>query len=254
MALPRSLIVMAEYEWKAGVSHGYLWWLDFQSNQLERILLSGGTRERLTEVHFGGPMAADADAVYWGDTSLKTIEKWTPAGGGQVLTHADPDAVVVADGIIYWTDGFVTGSIRSIHTDGTGSKPLLCGLTAPSALYVDGSYVVAASDVASSACLAEPSRVLEEQAKLISARRAHTHRFAGTRAPRNSGSRPAGSRKERRAKPRGGALPGGRRRWPDRLLELARVYGISTVRYDSADLKQDLATLAKLESGHMSGA
>ena len=129
------------------VHDGYFWWLDFQSNQLERISLSGGTREHLTEVHFGGPMAADADAVYWGDTSLKTIEKWTPAGGRQMLAHADPDMVVVADGIIYWTDGFVTGSIRSIHTDGTGSKPLLCNLTAPGALFVDGSYVVTSSDV-----------------------------------------------------------------------------------------------------------
>ena len=41
---------------------------------------------------------------------------------------------------------------------------------------------------------------------------------------------------------------------PDRLLELARVYGISTVRYDASDLKQDLTTLAKLESGRLSGA
>ena len=40
---------------------------------------------------------------------------------------------------------------------------------------------------------------------------------------------------------------------PDRLLELARVYGISTVRYDASDLKQDLTTLAKLESEHLSG-
>ena len=92
-------------------------------------------------------MAADADAVYWGDTSLKTIEKWTSAGGRQMLAHADPDAVVVADGIIYWTDGFVDGSIRSIHTDGTGSKPLLCNLSRPGALFVDGSYVVTSSDV-----------------------------------------------------------------------------------------------------------
>jgi hypothetical protein len=91
-------------------------------------------------------MAADADAVYWGDTSLKTLEKWTQAGGRQRLSGADPDDVIVADGIIYWTDGFINGSIRSIHTDGTGPKSLLCGLTSPGALFVAGSYVVASTE------------------------------------------------------------------------------------------------------------
>ena len=41
---------------------------------------------------------------------------------------------------------------------------------------------------------------------------------------------------------------------PDRLLELARAHGVPTVRYDSADLREDLSTLAKLERGRTSGA
>ncbi len=41
---------------------------------------------------------------------------------------------------------------------------------------------------------------------------------------------------------------------PDRLLELARAHGVSTVHYDSADLREDLSTLAKLERRRMSGA
>jgi hypothetical protein len=36
---------------------------------------------------------------------------------------------------------------------------------------------------------------------------------------------------------------------PDAFLELARVHGIPVVRYDDADLRDDLSTLAKLEQG-----
>jgi hypothetical protein len=41
---------------------------------------------------------------------------------------------------------------------------------------------------------------------------------------------------------------------PDRLLELARAHGVSTVHYNSADLHEDLSTLAKLERRRTSGA
>jgi hypothetical protein len=41
---------------------------------------------------------------------------------------------------------------------------------------------------------------------------------------------------------------------PERLLELARTHGVSTIRYESDDLRQDLSTLAKLERGRTSGA
>jgi hypothetical protein len=112
---------------------GYRWWLDFQSNNLERVPLAGGTRERLVEVHFGGPIAGDANAVYWGDTSLNTIEKWSPATGRVRLSDADPNGIVVADGTIYWTNGFIGGSVRSVRTDGTGHRTLLCGLQSRSA-------------------------------------------------------------------------------------------------------------------------
>ncbi|HEY6562360.1 MAG TPA: hypothetical protein VI072_34065 [Polyangiaceae bacterium] len=41
---------------------------------------------------------------------------------------------------------------------------------------------------------------------------------------------------------------------PDQLLELTRVYGIATTRYDLIDFNQDMATLAKLSSRPTSGA
>lgn len=41
---------------------------------------------------------------------------------------------------------------------------------------------------------------------------------------------------------------------PDHLLDLARDHGVPVVRYESRDLRDDLATLAKLERGRSSGA
>ena len=41
---------------------------------------------------------------------------------------------------------------------------------------------------------------------------------------------------------------------PDRLLELARDHGVPVVRFEAGDLRDDLATLAKLERGRPSGA
>lgn len=40
---------------------------------------------------------------------------------------------------------------------------------------------------------------------------------------------------------------------PDRLLDLAREHGVPIVRYESADLRDDLATLATLERGRVAG-
>jgi hypothetical protein len=40
---------------------------------------------------------------------------------------------------------------------------------------------------------------------------------------------------------------------PDRLLELARLHGVPVVRYESSDLREDLATLAKIERGRTTG-
>jgi len=41
---------------------------------------------------------------------------------------------------------------------------------------------------------------------------------------------------------------------PDHLLDLARDHALPFVRYEASDLRDDLATLAKLERGRTSGA
>jgi hypothetical protein len=41
---------------------------------------------------------------------------------------------------------------------------------------------------------------------------------------------------------------------PDHLLDLARDHAVPVIRYQPSDLRDDLATLAKLERGRTSGA
>jgi hypothetical protein len=41
---------------------------------------------------------------------------------------------------------------------------------------------------------------------------------------------------------------------PDRLLDLAKVHGVPVVRYESADLSEDLSTLESLQRRRASGA
>lgn len=130
----------------AGGGSGGTGGVSFQTASLERVSLTGGSREQLAGVHFGGPMAAEGDTVFWGDTSLKTIEKWSEATGRVKLSGADPNDVVVADGVVYWTNGFITGSVGAVDADGTGRRSILCGLRNPGALFVDGSYLIVDAD------------------------------------------------------------------------------------------------------------
>ena len=41
---------------------------------------------------------------------------------------------------------------------------------------------------------------------------------------------------------------------PDTLLELARAHGVPVVRYETSDLREDLATLAKIQGRPTTGA
>lgn len=124
------------------IHDGFYWWLDFRTNSLERIPLGGGTRERLTQVHHGGAMEADANGVYWADRSLGAIEKWTPAGGRQVVTQTRASGLTLADGTLYFSD---TGTVQSVKTDGTGLTSILCNLSGFPGVYADGGALLIVS-------------------------------------------------------------------------------------------------------------
>jgi hypothetical protein len=134
------------------ISHqGNLYWLDFNTEQLERVPVAGGARQKLAEVFFGGPMAAAGNAVYWADTSLNTVEKWEEgAQTTQKLATASspfdsPEYLAVEGSTVYWVLGFICGEVHQVQTDGSGAALYTQGTDsadwvglAPGALFVMG--------------------------------------------------------------------------------------------------------------------
>jgi hypothetical protein len=107
------------------VHDGYLYWLDFTTSYLERVPVTGGERERLVDVHFGGPMAASDQGVFWADTSLNTVERWTEgATASQKLWTGSffdsPEYVSVVGDTVYWVLGFNCGELYQAKVDGSG--------------------------------------------------------------------------------------------------------------------------------------
>ncbi|WP_437939523.1 hypothetical protein [Sorangium sp. So ce341] len=133
------------------ISHdGALYWLDFRTNQLERVAREGGTREPLAEVFFGGPMAAAGERVFWLDTSLHTVNQWRDGAAAIDVLHdiedvlnADPapSAITVSGDTIYWLQGFGCAELWQVKTDGTGARRTASGFLLADGLAVDESHV-----------------------------------------------------------------------------------------------------------------
>jgi hypothetical protein len=130
------------------------YWMDFNTNQLTRVPVTGGTPTALTEIFFGGPMAADGNTIYWYDTSYDGIEKWNP-GDKQPTelrhfsTFADDepnDDIVVSNGYVYWSGGFGCVGMYRMKTDGTEGKLLAQGFGLGGPFAIDDQYVYAAGD------------------------------------------------------------------------------------------------------------
>ncbi|WP_207217781.1 MULTISPECIES: hypothetical protein [Sorangium] len=134
------------------ISHdGALYWLDFQTEQLERVPREGGTREPLAEVFFGGPMAAAGESVFWTDTSLHTVNRWRDGAAAIDVLHdiervpnADPapSAIAVSGDTVYWLQGFGCVELWQVKTDGTGARRTASGFFLADGLAVDEGHVV----------------------------------------------------------------------------------------------------------------
>jgi hypothetical protein len=132
----------------ATIREGTFYWIGWPSSNLQRIPVAGGTPEVLTEVHHGGAVAADANGVYWGDSSLNAVERWSQSTGRVQLTRAEPNDIVVADGAIYWTErtAYSETAVARITTSGESKTYLLCGMDDPGRLFVEGKYLIVATD------------------------------------------------------------------------------------------------------------
>lgn len=127
----------------AVVHDGYYYWIDAVSDHLERVPAAGGAREPLTRVTFGGPMAASEGAIFWGDTVLSTIEKWTPDSGRVQLASAiDPLQLQVWEDTLYWSQGLLSGAVRSVGVDGEEPRDVLCRLRPRTNFHVTAAHVL----------------------------------------------------------------------------------------------------------------
>lgn len=127
----------------AAVNDGYYYWIDAASDHLERIPVHGGERERLAPALFGGPMAAAGGVVVWGDSVLSTIEKWSPDTGRVNLAAAmDPLEIELVDGTVFWSQGLLSGSVRSIELSGDDPRDLLCRLRPRPSIHVDSDFLL----------------------------------------------------------------------------------------------------------------
>ncbi|WP_437969236.1 hypothetical protein WMF04_08040 [Sorangium sp. So ce260] len=134
------------------ISHdGALYWLDFATKHLERVAREGGTRERLAEVFFGGPMAAAGASVFWVDSSLNTVNQWRDGAAAIDVLHdiekvpnrdTDPSAVAVSGDTVYWLQGFGCVELWQVKTDGTGARRTASGFFNADWLAADESHVV----------------------------------------------------------------------------------------------------------------
>jgi hypothetical protein len=127
----------------AVVHEGFYYWLDYTSDHLERIATTGGTREELTPILYGGPMAAADGVIVWGDTSVSTIQKWSPDEGRvQLARSIDPMQIQVADGTVFWSQGLLGGKVRAVGVDGDDERDILCDIRARPSIVVTDDHVL----------------------------------------------------------------------------------------------------------------
>ena len=139
------------------VVHGTsLYWLDGKSQRLARVPLAGGVQENLVPVFFGGPTVGDDSGIYWGDTSRENINQWKDGAAMSTElakgTQGDsPERLALDGNDVYWTAGFVCGTLNRVGKDGTGfqlvvggfSQPYYVGLAPARAFVVDSTHVYA---------------------------------------------------------------------------------------------------------------
>lgn len=124
-----------------------LYWLDFETTQLERVARDGGARDPLADVFFGGPMAAAGASVFWADTSLGTINQWRDGAAAiDVLLDASssddrPAAIAVSGDTVYWLQGFGCVELWQVQTNGTGARRTAVGFSDAAWLAANESHV-----------------------------------------------------------------------------------------------------------------
>lgn len=88
-------------------------------------------------------MAASDGAIFWGDTVLSTIERWTADSGRVQLASAiDPLQLQVWNDTLYWSQGLLSGAVRSISVDGDDPRDVLCRLRPRTSFHVTEAHLL----------------------------------------------------------------------------------------------------------------
>ena len=115
-----------------------VYWADFSAGQIASSSLDGGAPTPLVS-GLGGPsaLAIDATNLYFTDNVSGAVG-WLPKTGGPTTTvrqdgGAQPSAVTVAGGKVYWTNGAVSESVLTAAVDAGVPTTLASTRSAPRA-------------------------------------------------------------------------------------------------------------------------
>jgi hypothetical protein len=136
----------------AGVPNGMVlqaddvYWLDFATSYLERVPKTGGNTEQLIAIKSDGVMAADDQAIYWADGSMGGINRWQL--GASTATRVvdfdnsdNPNGLVVDGGTVYYSTGFLCGSVFKVSSDGRNKALLANGFHSGGLIGVDAAHL-----------------------------------------------------------------------------------------------------------------
>lgn len=128
-----------------------LYWPDYSTNHIMSLPVAGGTATQHVPIFYGGDATGDEGAIYWADGSEGTVNRWKVAETTVEKLYSTsnlsdrPDQLTVANGTVYFTQGFVGASVWRM-VDGTPAEQLACGFDGPDGIAVDATSIYIASD------------------------------------------------------------------------------------------------------------
>ena len=131
---------------RLAIDSQFVYWL--ASGELKRAPLEGGVTQTIAMVSSLGSLAAADGSAYFTNPAAGTVVRVDGARSEHVIGHGlQPRSLALHDGQVFWTNSGMTvgeqadGSLATVHTDGTGERVLLEGLSSPAGIAVDSQHI-----------------------------------------------------------------------------------------------------------------